>query len=94
VLEGWAYTQQSLATNGADGKIYRIQPSPWADRVRLSTEILAAPTQELLTQAQQQYGARWIYADASEGPVSAQLDELTVLRYRSGDVKIYEIGAR
>jgi hypothetical protein len=94
VMEGWAYTQQSLATNGADGKIYRIQPSPWADRVRLSTEILAAPTQELLTQAQQQYGARWIYADASEGPVSARLDELTVLRYRSGDVKIYEIGAR
>lgn len=94
LMEGWAYTQQALATNGADGKMYRVQPSPWPDRVRLSLQVLTAPTAEVLEQVRRQYGARWIYADRREGPVSAKLDELAVLRYQDGEVKIYELGAR
>ena len=93
-MEGWAYTQQALATNGADGKMYRVQPSPWPDRVQLSLQVLTAPTAEVLKQVHRQYGARWIYADRREGPVSTKLDELAVLRYQDGEVKIYELGTR
>jgi hypothetical protein len=94
LMEGWAYTQQALATNGADGRMYRVQPSPWPERVQLSLQVLSSPTAEVLEQVHRQYGARWIYADRREGPVSAKLDELAVLRYQDGEVKIYELGAR
>ncbi|TDD27261.1 hypothetical protein E1218_10950 [Kribbella turkmenica] len=94
LIEGWAYTQRALATNGADGRMYWAQPSPWPDRVRLSLQVLTAPTAEVLTQVRRQYGVRWIYADRREGPVSTKLDELAVLRYQDGEVKIYEVGAR
>jgi len=93
LVEGWAYTQQSLATNGVDGKPYRVQPSPWPDRVQLTVHILTAPTSQLLEEARQQYGARWIYADLRNGPVSAKLDDLAMLRYQEGEVRIYELGA-
>jgi hypothetical protein len=92
VMEGWAYTQQALATDGVGGKRYMFQPSPWPDRVQLTLQILTAPTPELLGEARTQYGARWIFADQRDGPVSAKLDELAVLRYQQGDIKIYELG--
>jgi hypothetical protein len=94
LMEGWAYTQQSLTTNGVGGKGIMVQPSPWPDRVQLTNQILTAPTSQLLEQVRQQYGARWIYSDRWDGPVSAKLDELAVLRYQEGEVKIYELGAR
>ncbi|ADB29613.1 hypothetical protein Kfla_0491 [Kribbella flavida DSM 17836] len=93
LVEGWAYTQQALATNGTDGKLYAVQPSPWPDRVELSTQILTAPTPQLLENARQ-YGARWIYADSSDGPVSPSLDQLARLRYQEGKVRIYELPAQ
>lgn len=94
VMEGWAYTEQALVTNGADGKSFKVQPSPWPDRVELSLQVLTAPTAGVLEQVRRRYGARWIYADQRDGPVSAKLDELAVLRYQDGKVKIYELGAR
>jgi len=94
LMEGWAYTQQALATNGVGGKVFRVQASPWPDRVQLTIRILTAPTSQLLEEVRQQHGARWIYADRRNGPVSAKLDELAVLRYQDGEVKIYELVAR
>jgi hypothetical protein len=91
LLEGWAYTQQALATNGLDGKGYAVQASPWPERVNLTDQVLTAPTPKSLDEARR-YGVRWIFADPADGPVSAKLDELAVLRYRSGEVRIYEIG--
>lgn len=93
LVEGWAYTQQSLATNGVGGRGYTVQPSPWPDRVELSTRILTAPTPELMEVARH-HGARWIYADSSESPVSPVLDRLAELRYQEGNVRIYELPAR
>ncbi|WP_232828348.1 hypothetical protein [Kribbella monticola] len=93
LMEGWAYTQQALETSGVGGKRYAYQDSPWPDRVQLTEQILTAPTAQLLTEVRQQYGVRWIYADGWDGPTSAKLDELAVLRYQEGEVKIYELGA-
>jgi hypothetical protein len=94
LMEGWVYTPQTLTTNGVGGKRYMYQDSPWPDRVELTDQILTAPTSQLLTEVRQQYGGRWIFADRWDGPVSAKLDELAVLRYQEGEVKIYELGAR
>ncbi|HEY0620305.1 MAG TPA: hypothetical protein VGD15_22045 [Kribbella sp.] len=94
LMEGWAYTQQSLTTNGVGGKKYAVQNSPWPDRVQLTLQILTAPTSQLLEEVRRQYGVRWVYADRWNGPVSAKLDQLAALRYQEGEVKIYELGAR
>jgi hypothetical protein len=71
-----------------------VQASPWPNRVQLTIQILTAPTSQLLEEVRQQYGARWIDAYQWDGPVSAKLDELAVLRYQESEVKTYELGAR
>lgn len=91
LLEGWAYTQQALATHGVNGRKYTVQPSPWPDRVELTNRVLTAPTAQLVTQLRSQYGVRWIYADLRDGPASAKLRDLAVLRHQESQVRIYEI---
>jgi hypothetical protein len=91
LLEGWAYTQQAMATHGANGRKYTVQPSPWPDRVDLTNRALSAPTAQLLSQLRSQYGVRWIYADLRDGPVSVKLNDLAVLRHQESRVKIYEL---
>lgn len=93
LIEGWAYTQQSLATTGTGGKPYSVQASPWPDRVELSTQLLTAPTPQLVADARR-FGARWIYADSRDGPVSSSLGQLAELRYQEGNVRIYELPDR
>jgi hypothetical protein len=91
LMEGWAYTQQAMATHGVNGLKYIYQPSPWPDRVELTNQALSAPTAQLLSQLRSQYGVRWIYADLRDGPVSAKLNDLAVLRHQESWVKIYEL---
>ena len=91
LMEGWAYTQQAMATHGVNGRKYFFQPSPWPDRVDLTNRVLTAPTPQLVDQLRSQYGVRWIYADLRDGPVSAKLDDLAVLRHQESRVRIYEL---
>jgi hypothetical protein len=93
-LEGWAYTQQALATHGVNGRKYLYQPSPWPDRVALVHQALTAPTPELLDRLRSRYGVRWLYADLRNGPVSADLGELAVRRFEQSQVTVYELVAR
>lgn len=94
LLEGWAYAQQTLATHGVNGTKYTNQPSPWPDRVELTTEALTAPTPELLARLRSEYGVRWIFADRRAGPVSPRLEKLAVLRWQESEVKVYELTGR
>ncbi|ADB29614.1 hypothetical protein Kfla_0492 [Kribbella flavida DSM 17836] len=92
-LDGWAYTQPGMAAHGVKGVKYFFQPSPWPDRLELTTRALTAPTPQLLDQLWTRYGVRWIYADPRNGPVSATLDDLAVVRFRQSQVKVYELAA-
>jgi hypothetical protein len=80
-----------MAMHGVNGLKYIYQPSPWPDRVELTNQALSAPTAQLLSQLRSQYGVRWIYADLRDGPVSAKLNDLAVLRHQESWVKIYEL---
>ncbi|MET7276597.1 hypothetical protein ABZS29_00095 [Kribbella sp. NPDC005582] len=92
VIEGWAYTNEAMAEQGVGGRRYTEQPSPWPDRVALVTEAFANPTPALLNRLHNQYGVRWLYADARAGTVSEKLAELAPLRHSNGKVKIYDLG--
>jgi hypothetical protein len=92
-MEGWAYTQQSMANQGTEGNLgYSLLPSPWPDRVELTTKALTAPTAELLATLRREYGVRWIFADTRKGKVAeGSLDRLADRRYTQGEVIIYEL---
>ncbi|MBB5839837.1 hypothetical protein [Kribbella italica] len=93
LLEGWAYTSPGTALNGVNGRKYFYQASPWPDRVALIDDALTNPTRDLLDRLRTQYGVRWIYADARNGPVSVKLDELAEARFHQDQVRVYEIAA-
>ncbi|MFI5696834.1 hypothetical protein ACIA58_33580 [Kribbella sp. NPDC051586] len=92
LIEGWAYTNQAMAEQGDGGRRYTEQPSPWPDRVSLTNQALTAPTPEVLRRMRDEYGVRWLYADARNGPISPALDQLAVRRHSIGKVVIYELG--
>jgi hypothetical protein len=92
LIEGWAYTNQAMAAQGVGGRRYTEQPSPWPERVDLTNQALTAPTAGVLRRLQQQYGVRWLYADARNGIVSPELVHLATLRHSNGKVRIYELG--
>ncbi|MEV5963827.1 hypothetical protein AB0L70_18820 [Kribbella sp. NPDC051952] len=92
LIEGWAYTNQAMAAQGVGGRRYTEQPSPWPDRVALTSQALVAPTPEVLHRLHDEYGVRWLYADTRNGPVSPALDRLAELRHSAGMVRIYELG--
>ena len=91
LIEGWAYTQQAMASQGVGGRRYTNQPSPWPDRVDLTNEAIAAPTPAVLRRLRTQYDVRWLYADLRDGPESPELVRLAHLRHSEGRVRIYEL---
>jgi hypothetical protein len=91
LIEGWAYTNQAMAEQGVGGRRYTEQPSPWPERVELTERALTAPTADLLRRLREEYGVRWLYADARDGTVSPALNRLAVLRHSVGEVRIYEL---
>jgi hypothetical protein len=69
-----------------------LLPSPWPDRVELTTKALTAPTAELLATLRREFGVRWIFADTRKGKVAeGSLDRLADRRYTQGEVIIYEL---
>jgi hypothetical protein len=92
LIEGWAYTSQAMAKQGAGGRRYTEQPAPWPDRVTLTKQALTAPTPDILRTLRDTYHVRWLYADGRNGPVAPALDQLAVRRHSIGRVTIYELG--
>jgi hypothetical protein len=92
LMEGWAYTQQSMARQGESNLVYNLLPSPWPDRVKLTTKALTEPTPELLETLRRDHGVRWIFADKRAGEVAERsLDQLADRRYTRGQVIVYEL---
>ncbi|TDO50876.1 hypothetical protein EV643_104376 [Kribbella sp. VKM Ac-2527] len=93
LMEGWAYTQQSLANQGEGNVGSSLLPSPWPDRVELTRKALTAPTPDLLETLRRDHGVRWVFADKRAHRVVAErtLDRLADRRYTRGQVIVYEL---
>jgi hypothetical protein len=92
LMEGWAYTQQSLANQGEANVGSSLLPSPWPDRVELTRKALTAPTPELLAGLRRDHDVRWVFADKRDGGFAEHtLDQLADRRYTRGPVVIYEL---
>jgi len=61
VLEGWGYT--SAATSAS-------APTPFPERLAANDVVFADPNELNINRLRQRYGASWLVADTSAGPVS------------------------
>ena len=82
VLEGWGYT--SAATSAS-------APTPFPERLAANDVVFADPNELNINRLRQRYGASWLVADTSAGPVSPQLARFAARRFSSGEITIYEL---
>jgi len=82
VLEGWGYTPE------AD---WQSAPTPLPARLAVNDAVFTDPSASAIDQLRQRYGAGWLVADASAGPVSPKLAQLAAPRFSSGQVTVYEL---
>jgi hypothetical protein len=82
VLEGWGYT--SAAKTAA-------APSPFPERLAVNDAVFTHPSTTTIKRLRQRYGATWLVADTSAGPVSPQLARFAVPRFSSGEITVYEL---
>jgi hypothetical protein len=92
LLEGWGYTAEASAQWGVGGQPTARQPSPWPERLRLSQQVFADPTEEVVNSLAE-LGVTWLVGVRSAGPVDDSLAELAVKEFDNGDVSIYRIPA-
>ena len=82
VIEGWGYT--SAATSWS-------APSPFRERLAVNDAVFTDPSVKTIDRLRQGYGATWLVADTSAGPVSPELTRFAVKRFSSGEVTVYEL---
>jgi len=82
VLEGWGYTPE------AD---WQSAPTPFPARLAVNDAVFTDPSTTAIDQLRRRYGAGWLVADASAGPVSPKLAQLAAPRFSRGQVTVYEL---
>jgi len=82
VLEGWGYTSSARFADA---------PSPFPQRLAVNDAVFTRPSPRTIGRLRQDYGATWLVADRSAGPVSAELKVFAAARFSSGEVTVYEI---
>jgi len=90
LLEGWAYTVESMAAAGEAGGFVGL-PTPWPDRKALTDEAMTRPTAATMSRLAAA-GVDLIFTDESVStPAKTALDHLATPVFVSGPVRIYEL---
>jgi hypothetical protein len=82
VLEGWGYAGEARSGSG---------PTPFPERLATNDIVFTDPSPQNINHLRKQYGATWLVADRSAGPVSQRLAHLATPRFSSGEITIYEL---
>jgi hypothetical protein len=82
VLEGWGYTSEAKSVSA---------PTPFPERRAVNDAVFTDPSAQTIERLRQLYGASWLVADRSAGPVSSRLTRFAVPRFTSGAVTVYEL---
>ncbi|MEV6596388.1 hypothetical protein AB0M36_05900 [Actinoplanes sp. NPDC051346] len=93
LVESWGYSDATVAANGVDGLKYVLQPPPDPSTYALNQRVFTTADPTDVAQLHEAYGVRWLLADRRAGPVSPRLAVLARVRYSSGSVTVYELGA-
>jgi hypothetical protein len=90
VLGDWAYSSATTRNYTGIGRVDQ-QPSPWPERQELSLAAVRTPSPAVLDRLTRDYGASWLFVDTRASKVSPRLEDLTILRYRSSYLRIYQL---
>jgi hypothetical protein len=82
VLEGWGYDSAAK---------WPSAPTPYPERLAVNDAVFTDPSAKTIDRLRQGYGASWLVADTSAGPVSAELARFAVPKFSSGEVTVYEL---
>jgi hypothetical protein len=82
VLEGWGYTYLVKTPN---------HPTPFRARLAANDAVFTHPSVRSIGRLRQLYGASWLVADTSAGPVSSKLSRFATPRFVSGEVTVYQL---
>ena len=82
VLEGWGYTSAAKRVDS---------PTPFPERRAVNDAVFSHPSVTTIDRLRRRYGASWLVADRSAGPVSSKLTLFAVPRFSSGEVTVYEL---
>jgi len=92
LIEGWAYSDQSVASDGVNGLRYTVQPPPYPDRYELNQRVFATGDPADVAELRRLYHVRWLFGDSrAAGGVSAALAKVAQPRLVSGPVTIYDL---
>jgi hypothetical protein len=82
VLEGWGYSSKAR---------YWAAPTPFSERLAVNDAVFTEPSLSTIDRLRREYGASWLVADSSAGPVSPELARLAIPRFSSGPVTVYQL---
>ncbi len=82
VIEGWGYTSEAASWSA---------PTPFPARLAANDAVFTDPSKRTIDRLRLDYGARWIVADTSAGPVSPELARFATTRFSRGTVTAYEL---
>lgn len=91
LVEGWGFTSASH-TQSTLQNVSFVYVDFW-DPQRLADNDAAfrAPSAQTVDRLRERYGVRWLFVDASAGPVGNNLGRFATLRFTSGVCSVYEI---
>jgi hypothetical protein len=82
VLEGWGYSSAA--------RDWRA-PTPFPERLAVNDAVFTGPSVSTIDRLRRSYGATWLVADSTAGPVSPELARLADARFVSGPVTVYQL---
>jgi len=82
VLEGWAYTTAATSPSA---------PTPFPARLAANDVVFTNPDAQDIRELRQRYGATWLVADRSAGPVSPRLARFAIPRFTNGQITVYQL---
>jgi hypothetical protein len=92
LVEGWAYTEESLLRQGRGGRGFVTQPFDDPTLFAANENAFTDPSAEGLAELRDRHGVRWLYADRRAGPVSlVRLSKLAKLRFTTADVHVFQL---
>lgn len=90
LVEGWGYTTQAHEQHGVDGVSSRAVPFHDQELLAINEAAFYTPTDEAM-EALRGLGVRWLFADATAGPLSGDIGRYAELAHESGSVRIYRL---
>src|SRR5665647_3772835 len=82
VLEGWGYTSAAKSLTA---------PTPFPERLAVNDAVFTDPSASTIDRLRSEYGASWLVADRSAGPVSSNLARFAVAKFTKGAIPVYQL---